>query len=134
MQNLIKDKKEKRKKKDVKEKKEDKGSSSSEKDVEKKMRKKKDAKKRRIKDHPDPPHHLRNYEAGHTYGGLKTYFFAKKCEENRKRKKCLIFYDSTKCQNRRKLYETKFFLVSSSIKKLVLSLEYAQKACFSIKT
>ena len=28
-------------------------------------------KKRRIKAHPDPPDQLRNYEAGHTYGGLK---------------------------------------------------------------
>ena len=41
------------------------------KDVKKKRREK----KRRIKAHPPhPPHHpdqLRNYEAGHTYGGLK---------------------------------------------------------------
>ena len=47
------------------------------KDVKKKDVKKKDVKKkRRIKAHP-PHHHphpdqLRNYEAGHTYGGLKT--------------------------------------------------------------
>ena len=37
--------------------------------------KKKTRKKRRIKAPPHPPHppdHLRNYEAGHTYGGLKT--------------------------------------------------------------
>ena len=47
--NLIKDKKEK---KDVKEKKEDKRSSSS-------------------GSSGSSGHHLRNYEAGHTYGGLK---------------------------------------------------------------
>ena len=46
----------------------------------KKIRKKKRReKKRRIKaphphhpHHPPPPDQLRNYEAGHTYGGLKT--------------------------------------------------------------
>ena len=38
------------------------------KDVKKKRREK----KRRIKAHPHPhPDQLRNYEAGHTYGGLK---------------------------------------------------------------
>ena len=36
--------------------------------------KKKDAKKRRIKAHPHPDQ-LRNYEAGHTYGGLKKLYF-----------------------------------------------------------
>ena len=42
-----------------------------------KRNKKTRKKKRRIKapPHPHPPHHppdhLRNYEAGHTYGGLK---------------------------------------------------------------
>ena len=44
----------------------------------KKIKRKKDAKekKRRIKAHPHhhPPHQLRNYEAGHTYGGLKIFF------------------------------------------------------------
>ena len=47
----------------------------------KKTLKKKTRKKRRIKAPPPPPHppphpdHLRNYEAGHTYGGLKTLEF-----------------------------------------------------------
>ena len=38
------------------------------------VKKKDSKKKRRIKaHHPPPPHpdHLRNHEAGHTYGGLK---------------------------------------------------------------
>ena len=65
------------KKKTWKKKKEDKGSSSSSASSEKKMwlkRKKTQKKKRRIKapPHPHPPDHLRNYEAGHTYDGLKT--------------------------------------------------------------
>ena len=44
----------------------------------KKTLKKRREKKRRIKAPPHPPHpppppdQLRNYEAGHTYGGLKT--------------------------------------------------------------
>ena len=71
------------KKKDVKkkEKKEDKGSSSST-DVIKwwKEIKRCERKKRRIKT-PDPDHQLRNYEAGHTYGGLKMhrFFFTSDC-------------------------------------------------------
>ena len=47
---------------------------------EKKKDVKKRRKKRRIKDHPHP-HHLRNYEAGHTYGGLKIFFTVLEAEK-----------------------------------------------------